>query len=100
MYFKCINCGTKVSLVAPGTKNRNHCPFCLFSKHVDNQIGDRSSDCNGPMKVIGKIYKSDGEEVLIHKCSECGLERKNRIAGDDSFELVDKLAVLDSKKYL
>jgi hypothetical protein len=28
------------------------------------------------------------------------LERKNRVAGDDSIELVEQLPVLDSKKYL
>jgi hypothetical protein len=92
--FKCANCGKPVSLEAPGTKNRNHCPFCLFSMHVDIETGDRKSPCNGLMTPIGKMYKSDGEEVLVHKCIKCGLVRKNRIAGDDSFELVEKLEVI------
>lgn len=98
--FKCADCGEFVSYEAPGTKNRNHCPSCLSSLHVDNIIGDRESTCNGVMKAIGKIYKLDGEEVLIHRCTVCGMERKNRIAGDDNFDLVESLPKLDSKKYL
>ena len=89
--FTCENCGEFVSYEAPGTKNRNHCPFCLYSKHVDVAIGDRFSKCTGIMEPIGKIYKKDGEEVLIHKCTKCAQTRKNRIAGDDSFELVANL---------
>lgn len=88
-FFECQNCGTSVSINAPGTKNRNHCPVCLFSLHIDEVIGDRKSKCRGLMKPIGKILKKDGEEVLIHKCLKCGFERKNRVAGDDSIELVE-----------
>ena len=94
-HFTCKNCHKKVPLEAPGTKNRNHCPFCLFSLHVDNETGDRRSDCGGLMPAIGKMYKEDGEEVLVHECVKCGLIRKNRIAGDDSFDLVENLKVLD-----
>ncbi len=91
MFFTCRNCKKEVPLNAPGTKNRNHCPTCLFSLHIDNSIGDRSSDCLGLMPPIGKILKEDGEEVLIHKCLKCGFVRKNRIAGDDNESLVEKL---------
>lgn len=99
-FFICKNCSNKVYYAAPGTKNRNHCPYCLYSLHVDLEIGDRRSDCMGLMEPIGKIFKKDGEEVIIHKCVECRFERKNRIAGDDDFELVKNLAVLDTTKYL
>lgn len=93
--FTCENCGKEVSYMAYGTKNRNHCPFCLYSLHVDNEIGDRKSNCGGLMKPVGKMYKPDGEEVLVHECVNCGLVRKNRVAGDDSFELVEKLPKID-----
>jgi len=43
------------------------------------------------MPAIGKMYKLDGEEVLVHKCLKCGLIRKNRVAGDDDFEAVELL---------
>ena len=92
--FVCKNCGKKVSEKAPGTHNRNHCPFCLFSLHVDNEPGDRKSPCGGLMGPTGKKYKKDGEEVLIHKCQKCGFVRWNRVAGDDSIEMVDNLPVL------
>ena len=90
--FSCINCNKEVTLDAPGTKNRNHCPFCLYSKHVDGETpGDRAHLCNGPMKAIAKHLKSNDEESLVHKCEKCGFERRNRIAGDDDYLLVEEL---------
>jgi DNA-directed RNA polymerase subunit RPC12/RpoP len=94
-YFICANCSQKVSFDAPGTKNRNHCPICLASLHVDDTIGDRSSKCGAIMPAIGKFYKPDGEEMLVHKCIKCGQIRKNRVAGDDSYEEINKLPVVD-----
>ncbi|WDF05905.1 RNHCP domain-containing protein [Shouchella hunanensis] len=29
---------------------RNHCPFCLYSKHQDIIPGDRASTCGGLME--------------------------------------------------
>ncbi len=98
--FVCKNCGRTVSLIAPGTKNRNHCPFCLYSVHVDEAKGDRKSPCGGLMVPIGRFYKPDGEEVIVHRCGKCGFVRWNRVAGDDSFDLVAKLPVVDKKDYL
>jgi DNA-directed RNA polymerase subunit RPC12/RpoP len=96
-YFTCINCGKDIPYKAWGTKNRNHCPFCLYSLHVDNIPGDRKSMCRGIMVPIGKLVKEDGEESVVHKCSKCGLIRKNRIAGDDSVELVAALPIYDGE---
>jgi DNA-directed RNA polymerase subunit RPC12/RpoP len=93
--FICQNCQREVSQKAPGTKNRNHCPYCLYSLHLDREIGDRKSACQGLMQPIAKIYKEDGEEVLVHKCLKCGTVRKNRVAGDDSFELMAQLKEID-----
>lgn len=93
--FICANCNRPVSYSAPGTHHRNHCPFCLHSVHVDIAPGDRNAQCGGKMIPLGKFYKEDGEEVLIHKCDRCGVLKKNRIAGDDSFKLVESLPVLD-----
>jgi len=93
--FICKHCKKEVLYKAPGTRHRNHCPFCLHSFHVDKQVGDRRSACWGLMVPVGKIYKKDGEEVLVHECVKCGFIRKNRIAGDDSWELVEKLPVLE-----
>jgi ribosome biogenesis GTPase len=93
--FICENCKKEVNYISYGTKNRNHCPHCLFSLHVDNAIGDRNSKCGGLMAPIGKMYKKDGEEVLVHKCKKCGEIRKNRVAGDDSYEVIENLQVFD-----
>ena len=93
-FFVCNNCGKRVSLKAPGTHHRNHCSYCLYSLHVDVESGDRKSLCNGNMYPLGKYYKGDKEEVIVHKCERCGFIRYNRIAGDDSFTLVENLKVI------
>lgn len=97
--FTCIHCNKEISLTAPGTKNRNHCPYCLFSLHLDQIPGDRASMCHGKMSPIGKVYKQNGEEMLVHKCVKCGVEIKNRVAGDDSIEVIASLPELDSSLY-
>ena len=94
--FECINCHEWVKFEAWGTKNRNHCPYCLYSLHIDLNTGDRLSSCGGLMKPIGKFLKPDGEVMLVHQCEKCGIIRKNRIAGDDSFKIIENLKVLES----
>ena len=91
--FICENCEKEVSVDAPGTKNRNHCPYCLYSVHIDQESGDRKSECLGLMRPVGKMLKEDGEEVLIHECIKCKFVRKNRIAGDDDFGLVESMSL-------
>jgi len=95
MFFTCIHCHKKVSEIALGTKNRNHCSFCLYSKHVDKNIaGDRLSKCFGAMKPISLTFKKtgvnkfsdkpkSGEIMIVHLCVKCGKININRIAGDD-----------------
>jgi hypothetical protein len=61
--------------------------------HVDGEIGDRSSNCGGLMQPIGKMYKKDEEEVLVHECERCGKIRKNRVAGDDDTTEVERLTL-------
>lgn len=46
------------------------------------------SACGGSMEPIGGFQRSNGEFVLVHRCLDCGLERFNRIAADDDFDLV------------
>lgn len=38
--FICAHCGTHVR----GNGYTNHCPECLWSKHVDNNPGDRDQN--------------------------------------------------------
>ena len=87
--FRCRNCRLDVSLDAPGTRHRNHCPTCLHSRHVDERLpGDRLSACGGTMAPIGRFQRAGGEYMLLHRCLDCGVERRNRIAADDDFDLV------------
>lgn len=93
--FVCSNCGKEVEPIHYGGSYRNHCPFCLYSLHVDTNIpGDRKNSCRGLMKPIAVFTKRTGEYVLVHHCKKCGYERYNRIAGDDDFEKITKLSTI------
>jgi hypothetical protein len=81
--FACAHCGRIVAPTESGTEHRNHCPFCLWSVHVDLRPGDRRAGCRGDMEPIGIWIRGDGEWALIHRCARCGFLRANRIAGDD-----------------
>ena len=69
--FKCENCGEEVKPL--GYSCRNHCPKCLYSKHVDINPGDREETCHGLLKPIDV---------------ECGQIRKNKMAEDDDMDKV------------
>jgi len=98
--FICSHCGMNVPLdFNIGTKNRNHCPKCLYSLHVDDKIsGDRRANCGGKMEPIAVTFKQEGldkygtekqgEIMLVHRCKRCGKININRIAGDDDAELI------------
>ncbi|HEY94738.1 MAG TPA: RNHCP domain-containing protein [Dehalococcoidia bacterium] len=77
--FTCDNCGSEVLPLTNGSY-RNHCPFCLYSKHVDAIPGDRGETCGGMMKPVRLVCKPGKGYQLIHKCLTCGRERTNRIA--------------------
>lgn len=97
--FTCENCGTEVH----GNGYTNHCPNCLFSKHVDINPGDRSAECGGLMEPVGLEIKN-GEYIIIHRCKKCGFMRKNKTSLDDNFETVlnlsKKLAGQTAKKHV
>lgn len=101
--FTCLNCKKVVSAgESIGTAHRNHCPFCLWSKHVDDKIsGDRAAKCDGEMKPVGLTFKHEGfdkkgnprqgELMIVHVCGKCGKISINRLAGDDEAEEILKL---------
>lgn len=91
--FTCIHCGRTVQETAPGTRHRNHCPWCLWSAHLDSRPGDRLSHCGGKMEPIAIAVRKGGEWALIHRCQDCGALRANRIAGDDNALVLVSLAV-------
>lgn len=81
--FTCIRCKTSVPLASFGTKHRNHCPACLWSRHLDEQPGDRRCACRSPMQPVAIEVRDGGEWAIIHRCTGCNALRANRIAGDD-----------------
>lgn len=93
--FHCAHCRVEVSLDAPGVSHRNHCPSCLWSRHLDRNVpGDRDSACPGGMEPIAVTVRGKGRWVLIHRCTKCGRLRLNRVAGDDNLLLLMRLAAL------
>ena len=71
--FICDNCGKKVTKL--GYSSRNHCPYCLHSKHVDIMPGDRKETCKGDLEPIG-----------------LEIDSKNKAAKDDNIDLIIDLS--------
>lgn len=80
--FICENCGTTVMQLNNGSY-RNHCPYCLYSLHVDNKPGDRGSSCKGLLKPIGIKNTSKKGMQIVHQCTRCGERKVNKIAVND-----------------
>ena len=93
--FICENCGKKISKL--GYTSRDHCPYCLYSKHVDNMPGDRKEDCKGLLKPMQVELDSKKGYVIIYKCEKCNAIRKNKAAEDDNKELLIQLTVCNNK---
>lgn len=88
--FKCENCGFEVSKL--NYTARDHCPNCLYSKHVDIMPGDRCNTCQGLLKPVG-IEKFKDTYKIIYKCLKCGESHKNIVAGDDNMNLIIELSI-------
>lgn len=80
--FACLACGVEVSACPDGI--RNHCPVCLCSRHVDEQLpGDRTSGCLGVMDPVAVRVKH-GDEQVLQRCRECRRAHWNVVATDDA----------------
>ena len=80
--FTCEACSTLVP-AAKGTC-RNHCIQCLASKHVDDKVpGDRASSCKAIMPAVAVEGSNPDELILVHECSKCGKQIRNKVAPDD-----------------
>ncbi len=88
--FICENCMKNVSKL--NYTARDHCPYCLYSKHVDVMPGDRKNECKGLLEPIG-IEKFRDTYKIIYKCKKCGQLHKNIIANDDDMNLIIELSV-------
>lgn len=85
--FVCENCGT----VVEGDGYTNHCPKCLWSKHVDVNPGDREEGCEGMMEPV-RISTKKGENTVGHRCIRCGFERVNKVRKEDNFDTIIKIS--------
>ena len=92
--FRCRHCRLDVPYDAPGTAHRNHCPACLWSRHLDGaRPGDRAADCGAAMEPLAIAVRRDGEWLIVHRCTACDEIGLNRVAGDDNALLLTRLAV-------
>lgn len=81
--FICEHCGAEVE----GSGYTNHCPHCLWSKHVDMEPGDRAATCGGLMKPV-RIEGASPEYDIVQVCEKCKHERRNKVAHNDSEETI------------
>lgn len=87
--FICEHCGRKVEKLNYTT--RDHCPYCLYSKHVDINPGDRANECKGLLKPIG-IEKFKDTYKILYRCEKCHQEHKNIIANDDDMDMIIEIS--------
>ena len=87
--FICEHCKKKVKKL--NYTSRDHCPYCLYSKHVDINPGDRLNSCKGLLKPIG-IEKFKESFKIIYKCEKCDIIHKNIVAIDDDFDEIIQLS--------
>ena len=79
--FICENCNKSVQ----GNGYTNHCPDCLYSKHVDVHPGDRAEQCHGLMRPIDIVMQSNNM-FIVHECLKCGFIKRNKVQKDDNQE--------------
>ena len=80
--FTCENCGGEV-LPTARRAPRDHCPICLWSKHVDINPGDRANTCKGLLKPVGIELDPKREYIIVYKCERCGSKVRTKAITDD-----------------
>jgi hypothetical protein len=85
--FVCEKCKAEVK----GDGYTNHCPECLWSKHVDIFPGDRKEECLGLMEPIG-IKKNGAEYNIVHRCVTCRRIKPNKAHKKDNFDLIVQIS--------
>jgi len=84
--FICEHCGFKVI----GGGYTDHCPRCLWSKHVDINPGDRQAKCEGLMKPMA-VEKKRGRWRIQYRCLKCGYEHWVKMAKEDDWRKIVKI---------
>lgn len=70
-----------------GNGYTNHCPKCLWSKHVDENPGDRNGMCGGMMEPVN-LQVEKREFVISHRCVRCRVVKHNKTAENDNLDAV------------
>lgn len=81
--FTCEHCGNFVR----GNGYTNHCPHCLYSKHVDVNPGDRAASCGGLMEPVAAGIERD-RYFVVQRCRECGKLLRNKVAAQDDHAVI------------
>lgn len=84
--FTCEHCGQDIT----GDGYTNHCSSCLWSKHVDNNPGDRENQCGGLMRPVD-LYLKGQKWIVVHRCEKCGEKKTNKVSEKDDFEEVIRI---------
>ena len=93
--FICDVCCKKISKL--NYTARDHCNYCLSSKHVDINPGDRNSNCKGTLVPID-IEKGPKDKLkIVYKCNKCGEIKRNVMAVDDNYDKV--LEIMKEKDF-
>ncbi len=87
--FICEHCHKKVSTLEYSA--RDHCPYCLYSKHVDINPGDRANTCHGLLKPIG-IDKYKDTYKIVYECEKCHQIHRNIMANDDNYDKIIEIS--------
>ncbi|MFE9245205.1 RNHCP domain-containing protein [Nocardiopsis sp. NPDC006938] len=91
--FDCVFCGLSVSVSEPARTPRDHCPSCLTSLHVHDQVEVGPSDCAGRMTPISVVVARDGGWRLVHRCVLCDELSESAAAADDNPLALMRIAV-------
>lgn len=84
--FICEVCRKQVNKL--GYTARDHCPYCLCSKHVDHFPGDRSCSCHGILRPVAIDPGKKGTYKIVYQCEKCGMIKRNKTAKDDNMDLI------------
>lgn len=89
--FTCAHCGKAVEPLR--SSSRDHCPFCLYSLHLDIIPGDRASACGGELEPVAAELDARRGYMIIYRCKKCGMIKRNKAAHEakiqpDNIELL------------
>lgn len=85
--FICEHCGAQVT----GNGYTDHCPKCLWGKHVDVDPGDRAASCGGAMEPVA-IEGTAGRFRIRYRCTACKHEFLVDSAPDDDQDILVSIA--------